>query len=140
MTKMSVLRDAIGVEDLATVIYTMEAELSYKDVLGELRGSLKGRMPGVYKLSKVSTVYFTIVKLDEYSADDEMDMVYGEGRVNKLVMDITKDLPRFARESRSLAQFRMKLLEHYGRSTFLCGVASVYMNKAIEKALPTLVD
>jgi hypothetical protein len=62
------------------------------------------------------------------------------GKTNKVVADIVRDIPYLARRSRSTGEFRMRLVELYGLSSFLCGVASEYMNKAMDKILPTLVD
>jgi hypothetical protein len=131
LTKMSVLRDAIGVEDLASMIYDMDVKSNHTDVIVSLRQYLVNMKSSVYKLNKVSCTYFCIIRNLDVSIDEEFEkVVLSKARTNRVVLDVIHDIPHLVRSSRSSAEFRMKLIELYGRSNFLCGVACTYMNIA----------
>jgi hypothetical protein len=136
LTKLSVLRKAIGVEDLVSIIYEMDVKSTHTDMLTCLRQYMVNMRASVFKLTKISSLYFCIVDASGLSLDEEIEkIVWSKARTNKVVADVTRDIPYLARSSRSSAEFRMKLLEYYGRSSFLCGVACTYMNTACNDLL-----
>jgi hypothetical protein len=141
LTKMSVLREAIGVEDLVSMIFDMDVKSTHTDMLTCLRQYLVNMRSGVFKLMRVSRIYFCIVRMSAVSSEEEIEkLVWSKARTNKVVMDVIRDIPYLARSSRSAAEFRVKLLEHYGRSGFLCGVAHTYMGNACNELLPPLPE
>jgi hypothetical protein len=139
LTKMSVLRENLGVEDLVSMIYEMDVKSNYTDVVKGLRRHHIDTKSGVSKLVKISCTYFCIVRNLSVSYDDEFEkVVSSKVRTNKVVLDIIHDIPFLVRSSRSSTEFWMKLVELYGRSSFLCGIASTYMNNACIDLLPPL--
>jgi hypothetical protein len=142
MTKLAMLRSVIDVEDVVSVIYDMDNRDNYKDVLAVLKANLVYRQSKVNKLCKVAKSYYWIVKSTmasgrDISADEESDMfVWPNGRTNKVVADVMRDIPNLVRTSRRVGEFCVRLMELYGRSSFLCGVACQYMTNTSEIMLP----
>jgi len=137
LTKMSVLREAVGVEDLVFMIFDMDVKSNHSDMLVMLRSYLVNMRSGVGKLMTNSVTYFSLAKFYAVPSDEELELVeLSRKRNNKVVMDLVRDIPYIARSSRSAAEFRMRLLEHYGRSVFLCGIANTYMCDAMYALLP----
>ena len=131
LTKMSVLREHLDVEDVVSMIYEMDVKSNYTDVITGLRRHLVNTKSGVFKLKQVSSPYFCIVRNLGISLDEELErVVLSKARTNKVVLDLVRDIPHLVRSSRSSAEFWMKLIELYGRSSFLCGIACTYMNNA----------
>jgi hypothetical protein len=140
MTKMSLLREAIS-EDIAFIVYDMDVKSNYGDVLSGLRKATHDRKTGIFKLTCLTSVYYEVVKTSFISYDDECDKcMWSNIRKNKLVLDVVRDIPHLVRISNSSAEFRMKVIELYGRSGFLCGVALEYMTTACHMLLPALLE
>jgi hypothetical protein len=128
------------------MIYDMDTRSNYKDVLSVLKANLEYRCSRVNKLVKTATAYYLVVVSSRasgslVSAIEERDMfVWPNGRPNKVVADIMRDIPDLVRSSRRVGEFRMRLVELYGRSSFLCGVATQYMAISSEIMLSAPVD
>lgn len=138
---MSVLREVIEVEDLVSVIYDIDVKSNRNDVVSGLRKHLNDRKPGLYKLKKLADIYYFSVRFLDVSFEKECAMfAWPRGKTNNTVSDIVRDIPILVRTSRSKAEFWMRLIELYGRSCFLCGVACQYMNISSENMVPDLVD
>ena len=141
LTKLSVLREYIGVEDVVSIIYEMDVKSNHTDMLTCLRQYMVNMRASVFKLIKTSSMYFCFVDASGLSSEEEIEkVVWSKARTNKVVTDVIHDIPYLARSSRSSAEFRMKLLEYYGRSSFLCGVACTYMNTACNDLLPSFPE
>jgi hypothetical protein len=109
----------------------MDVKSNYTDVITGLRRHFVNTKSGVAKLKQISSPYFCIVRNLAVSLDEELErVVLSKARTNKVVLDIIHDIPHLVRSSRSSAEFWMKLVEFYGRSSFLCGIACTYMNNA----------
>lgn len=140
-TKMSVLREFIEVEDMVFMIFDMDVKSTHTDMLVQLRQYLVNMRASVFKLKRISGMYFCIVRTLAVSSEEEIEkLVWSKARTNKVVTDITHDIPYLARSSRSSTEFWMKLLEQYGRSSFLSGVAHTYMCNACNELLPPLPE
>jgi hypothetical protein len=138
---MSVLREKIDVEDLVSMIYEIDVKSNYNDVVSGLRKQLNDRKPGVYKLKKVADIYHFSVRFFNTSIEKECEMfAWPRGRTNKTLSDIVRDIPFLVRTSRSKAEFLMKVIDLYGRSCFLCGVACQYMINSSENMASVLFD
>jgi hypothetical protein len=141
LTKLSLLRKKIEVDDLVSIIYEIDVKSNYNDVVSGLRKQLNDRKPGVYKLKKVADIYHFSVKFFNIPFEKECEMfAWPRGRTNNTVSDIVRDIPILVRTSRSKAEFWMKLIDLYGRSCFLCGVAYQYMNISSDNMVPDMVD
>lgn len=141
LTKLSVLREFIEVEDVVSMIFDMDVKSTHTDMLVYLRQYLVNMRANVFKLTRISGIYFCIVRTLAESSEEEIEkLVWSKARINKVVADVTRDIPYLARSSRSSAEFRMKLLEYYGRSSFLSGVAHTYMCNACNELLPALPE
>ena len=141
LTKMSVLREKIEVEDLVSMIYEIDAKSNYNDVVSGLRKRLNDRKPGLHRLKQVADIYHFSVRFLNIPFEKECEMfAWPRGKTNKTVSDIVRDIPILVRTSRSKAEFWMKLIDLYGRSGFLCGVACQYMLISSENMVPDLVD
>jgi hypothetical protein len=141
LTKMFVLREKIEVEDLVSMIYEIDAKSNYTDVVSGLRKQLNERKPGLHNLKQVADIYHFSVRFLNIPFEKECEMfAWPRGKTNKIVSDIVRDIPILVRTSRSKAEFLMKLIELYGRSCFLCGVACQYMIISSENMVPDLVD
>jgi hypothetical protein len=56
------------------------------------------------------------------------------------VLDVMRDIPHLVRISENSTEFKMKVIELYGRSGFLCGAALKYMNNICLILLPPLLE
>lgn len=136
---MSVLREVIEVEDLVSVIYDIDVRSNRNDVVSGLRKRLNDRRPGLYKLKQMADIYYFSVRFLDIPFEKECNMfAWPRGKTNNIVSDIVRDIPILVRTSRSKGEFWMKLIELYGRSCFLCGVACQYMIISSENMVPDL--
>jgi hypothetical protein len=139
MTKMSLLRELIGVEDIVETICKFETKSNYNEVLTSLHTTKKKQKYDCSKLKRMAEFYFVVIANLSLSIDEEREMfVWPKGEENEVLTDVTRDVAELARSCDDIKDFKNNLKEMYGHNHFLSCAAIKYMTVAMNCFMSTM--